>query len=170
MYGSLFFSETQDGSILVDFGPGLLLRNMVERYRWDDVKIISAEQAIESCKMNHPLDVRLDSCQTLLPTPSHRVSENSSDTGTRLRQVVDERRPPADSSAALLIILSDLFHYPSEGRILEESFSSIGIDSLGFIRLSARFEKATGKKLPASSYVSKKAICEILADLDLDLP
>lgn len=145
---------TSGNGVVVDMGPALLIRNILKRGL--HAKVVDPEELVagrDTIAFPHPQSP--PKVQQLLDsdTPSNQRRPAEAVVLTR-----------AAARRACLSALASLWSLPETEDLLLESLHSLGIDSLGFVRLSAALRDNAGLALPASAFTSTAPLADLLDD------
>ncbi|TFK50404.1 hypothetical protein OE88DRAFT_250761 [Heliocybe sulcata] len=170
----------------IDVGPDSIVTSMLQRYGWTDLHVLPADGCIERTgdMMTAAVITTYASKQSAPSCSSSKLGATATTEFTQAeqpsslvapRELYDTAKPgdlngchsSTSVEQAFLHALAADFNYTAEhySRVLDETFHSLGIDSMGFVRLCNKLEEATGATILPSAYTSDTPLKTLLAGL-----
>ncbi len=160
-------SETQPRIFrAVDLGPGATLCSILSRYGWNDMEIAGAKDLLSS-RWGSPAQTVVRAHEDINTTTTHhRITEADSLITTEVA-AMDSDCTPADlkRESACTEVMCTLFGYELTSDLLHHSIHSLGIDSMGFIRLRKALHARLGFTFPPSAFASDQTLLELLSSM-----
>ncbi|EPQ51412.1 polyketide synthase [Gloeophyllum trabeum ATCC 11539] len=138
----------------LDLGPDCVLTNMVNRYEWDDVKVYKPGPYMN-------VDYRKTSAAGLEVPHARKGDRASGPTG---ETTFSSTEGYDEVTEVCLSIISSILQYSKHSypTLLQESLQSMGLDSLGFVRLRTELKGKMGVTIRPSAYTSELTLRELL--------
>jgi hypothetical protein len=162
-----YVREEFPGAHLIDIGPNTSLTNILIRYGWNNMVIVSAEdqEAMDPLGSIQPVD------KPSAPQPPSHHSPESADFDSLGTKALDTgASQDKDRVSVAKGLLQELFGYSEDNtdQLLSLSMQSLGIQSLDFLIFAEEFKSRTGLTLALSTYVTDDSLNDILNSASLD--